>query len=103
MHDVLVHASMHAYVLFRAGVHVHVDVLVHASMHAYVLFRAGVHERAVRTERLEKGFTLPRARKAIIVSAFWDARTASPCPRTRICICCYRFVIVLAITKTGFS
>ncbi len=63
--DVLVHASMHAYVLFRAGVHVHVDVLVHASMHAYVLFRAGVHARAVRTERLEKGFTLPSTKKSI--------------------------------------
>ena len=49
----------------HAKVHVHVDVLVHASMHAYVLFRAGVHARAVRTERLEKGFTLPSTKNSI--------------------------------------
>ena len=43
----------------HAKVHVHVDVLVHASMHAYVLFRAGVHARAVHTEHLEKVSTFP--------------------------------------------
>ena len=50
--------------------HVHVDVLVHASMHAYVLFRAGVHARAVRTERLEKSFTLPEHQQIHLLVGF---------------------------------
>ena len=54
----------------HAKVHVHVDVLVHASMHAYVLFRAGVHARAVRTERLEKGSTLPEHQKINLLIGF---------------------------------